>query len=140
MTSVDLLPIGRIASATGASVSAVRYYEDIGMIDAAGRVGGKRRFHPDTVGRVNFIRRAKEAGFSLEEIHLILDDTAGGWKDLVDEKIVELDRRRERLDLMIAMLADIRDCGCKVVALCPWSETSPDTDPLMTTEHAGTPS
>ncbi len=119
MTSTELLPIGSVAASTGASVSAVRYYEDIGMISAARRVGGKRRFHPETVGRVNFIRRAKEVGFSLGEVRSILDDEAGGWSDVVDDKIDELGRRRARLDLMIAMLVEIRDCGCDAVVSCP---------------------
>jgi len=119
MNAVALLPIGEVADATGVAVSAVRYYDEIGVITATARVGGKRRFDPDTVGRVSFIRRAQEAGFSLEEIRTILDDAQGGWHDLVEEKLAELSERRDRLDTMIAMLGEIRDCGCEVVASCP---------------------
>jgi len=115
----ELLPIGGIAAQTGATVSAIRYYEELGMIEARTRVGGKRRFHPDTIGRVSFIRRAQEAGFALGEIRLILDDDAGGWLGLVDDKIADLAKRREKLDWMISMLREIRDCGCQVVASCP---------------------
>ncbi|MCL1593704.1 MAG: MerR family DNA-binding protein [Actinomycetia bacterium] len=122
MTSTELLPIGSVAASTGASVSTVRYYEEIGMISVASRVGGKRRFHPETVGRVSFIRRAKEVGFSLGEIRSILDDEAGGWLGVVEDKIDELDRRRGRLELMIAMLKEMRDCGCEAVASCPRSD------------------
>jgi len=117
--NVELLPIGGIASETGSTVSAIRYYEEIGMIEARTRVGGKRRFHPDTIGRVSFIRRAQEAGFTLGEIRLILDDEAGGWLGLVDDKIADLAKRREKLEWMISMLSEIRDCGCEVVASCP---------------------
>ncbi len=119
MSAVALLPIGEVADSTGVAVSAVRYYDEIGVITATARVGGKRRFDPDTVGRVSFIRRAQEAGFSLEEIRTILDDAQGGWHDLVEEKLAELSERRDRLDTMIAMLGEIRDCGCEVVASCP---------------------
>ena len=119
MSAVALLPIGAVADSAGVAVSAVRYYDEIGVITATARVGGKRRFDPDTVGRVSFIRRAQEAGFSLEEIRTILDDTQGGWHDLVEEKLAELSERRDRLDTMIAMLGEIRDCGCEVVASCP---------------------
>ena len=119
MSSTRLLPIGELAETTGIAVSAVRYYEDIGVISAATRVGGKRRFDADTVGRVNFIRRAQEVGFSLDEIRTILDDEAGDWRDLVDHKLVELHGRRDRLDSMISMLAEIRECGCGAVASCP---------------------
>ncbi len=119
MSAVALLPIGEVADSAGVAVSAVRYYDEIGVITATARVGGKRRFDPDTVGRVSFIRRAQEAGFSLEEIRTILDETQGGWHDLVENKLVELSERRDRLDTMINMLAEIRDCGCDAVASCP---------------------
>jgi len=119
MSAEALLAIGEVADSTGVAVSAVRYYDEIGVITATARVGGKRRFDPDTVGRVSFIRRAQEAGFSLEEIQTILDDAQGGWHDLVEDKLAELSERRDRLDTMIAMLVEIRDCGCTVIASCP---------------------
>ncbi|MCH8229044.1 MAG: MerR family transcriptional regulator [Chloroflexi bacterium] len=119
MRSTHLLPIGEVAKTTGIAVSAVRYYEEIGIISAVTRVGGKRRFSPNTVGRVNFVLRAREAGFCLDDIRTILDDTAGGWRDLVESKLTELTGRRERIDTMIAMVAEIRDCGCGAVATCP---------------------
>ena len=120
MSSADLLSIGEVARTTGVAVSAVRYYDEIGIISAAARVGGKRRFGPETVGRVNLVRRAQEAGFSLEEIQTILNDEDGRWRDdLIEHKLVELSKRRDRLDTMIAMVREIRDCGCQVVAACP---------------------
>lgn len=124
MSSTDLLPIGEVAKNSGISVSAVRYYEEIGVISSATRVGGKRRFDPATIGRVSFIRRAQEAGFSLEEIGTILDDETGIWRVLVDDKLIELTERKGRLETMISMLAEIRECGCGAVAACPLVTTS----------------
>ncbi|MCH8130026.1 MAG: MerR family transcriptional regulator [Acidobacteria bacterium] len=124
MSSTDLLPIGEVAKTSGISVSAVRYYEEIGVISSATRVGGKRRFDPATIGRVSFIRRAQEAGFSLEEIGTILDDETGIWRVLVDDKLIELTERKDRLETMISMLAEIRECGCGAVAACPLVTTS----------------
>lgn len=124
MSSTDLLAIGEVAKTTGISVSAVRYYEEIGVISSAARVGGKRQFDQATIGRVSFIRRAQEAGFSLEEIGTILDDETGIWRVLVDDKLIELIERRDRLDTMISMLAEIRECGCGAVAACPLVTTS----------------
>lgn len=118
MTSSNLLPIGEVASSSGLSVSAIRYYEDVGLISAAERVGGKRRFDLRTIGRVLFIKRAQAAGFSLDEVQAILDDTAGGWSRLVDEKLAVLIRRRHELDQTIAALREVRKCGCEAVALC----------------------
>ena len=116
--TLELLSIGKVASSTGVAVSAVRYYDEIGLIETSARVGGKRRFSPETVGRVNFVQRAQEAGFSLAEIRLILDDTAGDWRDLVDAKLNELVHRRAELDAMIEMLTEMRTCGCEVVSTC----------------------
>ena len=110
--------IGVIAEQTGVSVATVRYYDDIGLITAAGRVGGKRRFDQSTVGRVNFVRRCQATGFSLEEIGLILDDSSGQWQRLVTAKVDELRRSRDELDRMIAILEEVGRCGCSVVASC----------------------
>lgn len=112
------LPIGAIAERTGLTVSTIRYYDEIGVIDSTERVGGKRRFAESTVGRVEFIRRARRAGFSLDEIRAILDDTRGDWRAIVDTKIVDLNDRRRELDGMLALLSEVRDCGCDVVATC----------------------
>ncbi len=124
MSSTRLLPIGEVAETTGIAVSAVRFYEEIGVISCAARVGGKRRFDPATIGRVSFIQRAQEAGFSLEEIGTILDDETGSWRVLVDDKLIELTERKDRLETMISMLAEIRECGCGAVASCPRVTTS----------------
>ena len=96
-----LLSIGAVATATGTTVSALRHYDEVGLVEVATRVGGKRRFDSDTVGRVNFIRRAQAVGFSLDEIGQILDDRSGQWHSLVESKLDELTDRRSRLDEMI---------------------------------------
>jgi DNA-binding transcriptional MerR regulator len=70
-------------------------------------------------GRVSFIRKAQEVGFSLEDIATILDDETGAWRGLVDDKLIELAERRDRLDTMISVLSEIRECGCGAVASCP---------------------
>lgn len=114
----EVLTIGEVARATGLAVSAVRYYDEIGLIESATRVGGKRRFDPGIVGRVSFVQRSREAGFSLDEIKQILDDAAGDWRNLVDAKLTELADRRDKLDEMIEMLQELRTCGCEVVATC----------------------
>lgn len=119
----DTLSIGIVAARTGLAVSAVRYYDEIGVIETAERVGGKRRFDGSTVGRVNFIRRSQDAGFSLEEIRAMLDDTSGEWRSVVDSKVAELKRRRDELGEMLELLGEMRDCGCDVVAACPAKDT-----------------
>lgn len=114
----ELLSIGQVAASTGIAVSAVRYYDKVGLIDTASRVGGKRRYATDVVGRVIFIKRMQEVGFSLDEARSVLDDSVGGWRDLVDDKVAELVDQRDRLGAMITTLEEIRTCGCEVVADC----------------------
>lgn len=113
------LAIGQVADKTGVAVSAIRYYEEIGLLETPDRVGGKRRFSIEAVGRISFVQRAKEVGFTLEQIGLILDDTGGEWRDLLDGKVLELEERRSRLDTMIDLLGEMRECGCEAVATCP---------------------
>lgn len=80
----------------------------------------------DDHGRVSFIRRAQSAGFSLDDIKLILDDQHRRWPELVRDKIAELQRRRDELDTMIDQLHEIGECGCHVVADCPRLDTRLD--------------
>ena len=127
MTTTALLSIGEVAAQTGSAPSALRYYEDVGLISTTTRVGGKRRFHPEVVGRISFVQRAQEAGFTLQEIAALLDDTAGTWRGLVDSKLDELRSRRDRIETMIQLLGEIRTCGCAVVADCPRLDHSVDS-------------
>ncbi len=119
MTTPVLLPIGELAAATGVAVSALRHYDEVGVIAPAMRVGGKRRFSADAVGLVNFVRRAQRFGFSLAEIRDILDDTSGESRQIVDDKLAALGARQVELATMIELLTEMRACGCQVVAECP---------------------
>lgn len=114
-----LLPIGELAAATGVTVSALRHYDDIGIITPTERIGGKRRFDSDAIGRVNFVRRAQRFGFSLVEIRDVLDDRSGQSHKLAQAKIEQLQARQLELAAMIELLTEVVECGCQVVAECP---------------------
>lgn len=67
------LSIGVVAKTAGVSVEAIRYYEKEGLLEKARRTeGGYRQYSPDVVRRLSFIGRAKELGFSLDEISDLL--------------------------------------------------------------------
>ena len=119
MTTDLLVTIGELAETTGTTVSAIRYYDEVGLVTPAARVGGKRRFSTDAIGRVSFIRRSQSAGFTLEDIKTILDDRAGQWPELVNDHLATLRSRRDQLDVMITTLEEVQRCGCSVVAECP---------------------
>jgi MerR family redox-sensitive transcriptional activator SoxR len=63
-----LLTIGEVARCTGVSTSAIRYYEEAGLLPEPERVGGKRRYEKEILRRLALIRGAKGAGFTLGEI------------------------------------------------------------------------
>ena len=66
---VSTYTIGETARRSGFSASALRFYEDIGLVDPSGRSdGGYRLYDDDSLGRLAFIARAKQLGCSLEEI------------------------------------------------------------------------
>lgn len=67
------LPIGEAAKQSGCAVSAIRYYEQIGLMDSALRsAGGRRHYAPADISRLLFIRRARDFGLSLNQIRDLL--------------------------------------------------------------------
>lgn len=119
MADQELLAIGDLSTQTGVAVSALRYYDERGIVQPVKRVGGQRRFSRDAVGRVSFIQRAKQAGFSLDEVSAILDDENRQWVEVVDNHLTNLRDRRRELDTIIELLEEIQRCGCEAVAACP---------------------
>jgi Cu(I)-responsive transcriptional regulator len=111
--------IGRAAGRSGISVKMIRYYESIGLIAAAGRTEGNyRTYDAADIDRLEFIKRSRSLGFSLEEIRRLLslwDDGARSSADvkaLVLHHIAELDSRIAALKAMrhtLKYLADACD-------------------------------
>lgn len=123
--SSDALSIGRLAERTGLAVSAIRFYEQKGLIASTRNVGDQRRFERATIRRLSFVRIAQKLGFTLAEIRAQLDGLPGGrtptardWERLsrrfgadIDERIAGLERLRDRLTQCIG-------CGCLSLAHC----------------------
>lgn len=87
-----MLTIGELAQATGMATSALRYWEDLGLIPAPARVGGQRRYTPDTVDAVGQILLLRDAGFTLTEIGELLHSREN-FRELAERKLKELDER-----------------------------------------------
>jgi MerR family redox-sensitive transcriptional activator SoxR len=117
--------IGEVAREAGVSVSAIRFYEREGLLPEAERMGGKRRFGPDAVKRLQVIDVAKQAGFSLEEIRALLDSIDRGapaheeLQALAGRKLPEIDALIERARAMRDWLAVASACGCESLEDCP---------------------
>ena len=119
------MEIGEVARRAGMRPSAVRYYEERGLIEPARRgAGGRRVYGVEAVERLALIVFAKSIGFSLEEIRALLfgfpDATPPGtrWSDLARTKLAELDAMTQRIESMRAALERISRCGCGDLDQC----------------------
>jgi len=94
--SEQLFTIGDVARRTGVAVSALRYYEEVGLMPLATRVSGQRRYPASTVQLVSVILLLQEVGFSLREMKLFLgwpSDPSVDWRALARHKMADLDER-----------------------------------------------
>ena len=67
------LLIGDVARRSGVQIETIRYYERAGVLPKPGRTGGgHRQYTPDQLNRLNFVRRSRELGFSLDEVRAML--------------------------------------------------------------------
>ena len=121
----DALSVGSLAERTGLAVSAIRFYEERGLIFATRDAGGRRRFERSTIRRVSFVRIAQGLGFSLAEIREQLDSLPGGrtptlrdWKRLSRRFRKVIDERIARLEALRAGLDGCIGCGCLSLAKC----------------------
>lgn len=101
---MKLLDIGEVAERSGVAASALRYYEEIGLIAAAGRKGLRRQFGPGTLVQLSLITLGKAAGFSLQEIAAMFGKD--GQPDLPRE---QLHARADALEAQIQELTVLRD-------------------------------
>lgn len=111
---VDLFNIGEVAERAGVSVDTIRYYERRKLLPTAPRANsGYRKFSTDTVERLLFIREAKELGFTLDEVAVLLSNNSvhecRRVHDLLTVKLVEIDEHLKRLKNFRRTLTKYRD-------------------------------
>ena len=125
MVEVKRFSVGELAARAGVATSALRFYEAHGLISSERNGSGHRRYRPDALRRVAFIRVAQRIGLSLDDIARVLallpsqrtptrDDwnkLSNQWLPRIDEQIAELELLRDRLDGCIG-------CGCLSLDTC----------------------
>ncbi|NQV94335.1 MAG: redox-sensitive transcriptional activator SoxR [Sphingomonadales bacterium] len=125
MLETKALTIGDLAARTGLSVSAIRFYEDKGLVEPFRSSGGQRRFLRSDIRRLSFVLIAQKLGLSIGEIQRQLarlphgrTPTQSDWtrigkamRGVIDTRIAELERTRDRLDGCIG-------CGCLSLKKC----------------------
>jgi MerR family transcriptional regulator, redox-sensitive transcriptional activator SoxR len=114
------LTIGQVASRAGINSSAVRFYEREGVLPPAERVSGQRRYGEDTIRRLEVIDIAKRAGFNLDEVRLLLNDTSGELplRELAQRKLPEVEALIARAEAMRDWLLKAQHCRCSSLELC----------------------
>ena len=117
------LSIGEVAAATGLHTSAIRFYEDAGVLPKADRVSGKRRYRPDTIDRLMLIRFCSRLGMRLVDIRQLLATPSGSrakeyWRRLVDGKLDEIAGLIDAARGVERILRESRDCDCVTLASC----------------------
>ena len=121
----ELLPIGQVADRTGLATSAIRFYEEQGLVRAERNTSGHRRFRRSAIRRLSFILIAQKLGYRLDDIkaqldHLPLDSapTDVQWEDLARRFRIELDERIEGLQVLRDKLDGCIGCGCLSLDRC----------------------
>ena len=114
-----MLTIGEVARQAGMRSSAIRYYEDIGVLPRPERVyGGHRRYSSRVFQQLAFIQLAQQAGFSMAEIQTLVsgfdEDAPLGvrWRTLAEQKLAELEVLITRAQGMKRLLEEGIRCQC----------------------------
>lgn len=123
--SETLISIGELAERAGVPHSALRFYEEQGLLKSVRTAGGQRRYARDMLRRVAFIRSAQNVGLRLEDIAVALAQLPESrtpnkgdwtrlskrWRTALDERIHALEALRDQLDQCIG-------CGCLSLTAC----------------------
>lgn len=118
---VELVPIGEAAERLGLRASALRYYEGRGLVRPATRRGGQRRYGPEGLRRLAFIKIAKELGLPLDTAAAVLDEPTEQWRAVIGEQIAELDELIARAQSAKAFLGHAQMCPAEhPVRDCPY--------------------
>jgi MerR family redox-sensitive transcriptional activator SoxR len=125
---VNELTIGELSERSGVATSAIRYYEDRGLVASRRTAGNQRRYPRATLRRLAFVRTAQRVGLALEEIEAALATLPSnrtptradwarlsrGWRPRLEARIEQLERLRDTLDSCIG-------CGCLSLRRCALS-------------------
>ncbi|WP_321877677.1 redox-sensitive transcriptional activator SoxR [Paraburkholderia bannensis] len=125
------ISIGELAKRSGVAPSAIRFYEEQGLISSSRTAGGQRQYRRETLRRVGFIRAAQAVGLNLSEIRSALE-TLPGQRTPTKRDWERLSRAwqpllQERIDGLIALRDQLASCvGCGCLSLTACSLYNPD--------------
>lgn len=119
------LTISQVAQRVGLKPSAIRYYEQIGILPAAHRISGQRRYDETALYRLTVVQRARQLGFSLDEIRGLFFGFRNGaraserWQQLSRRKLSELDDLKDWIESVRRLLKRMmQNCRCETMEQC----------------------
>jgi len=119
------LLIGKVAARTGVAVSAIRFYEETGLVAAGRNKGGQRVFAAADIRRISFIIISQKLGFTLKDIKAQLDllphkrtPTLKDWEKISQSFSVDIDARIAALTRLRDKLTGCMGCGCLSLQKC----------------------
>jgi DNA-binding transcriptional MerR regulator len=122
MDGVDTkLSIGEVARRSGVAATTLRYYEDSGLLRPPTRVAGRRRYDQSVMTRLEVIGCCKTAGFSLDEIRMLLTDADPGRpvsRSLAKAKLSDIDAQMATLRRAREIIEWALVCPCASVDAC----------------------
>jgi MerR family transcriptional regulator, redox-sensitive transcriptional activator SoxR len=122
---VSQLTISEVAQQVGLKSSAIRYYERIGLLPAARRISGQRRYDATALYQLAMIQRARQLGFTLDEIRQLffgfrnVTRVSERWQQLSRRKMSELDNLIEEIKSVQRLLKKmLKNCRCETLDQC----------------------
>ena len=118
------LNIGELARQAGLQTSAIRYYESIGLMPSPPRSSGWRRYDPEALDRLQVIKAAREVGFTVAEIAMLLNGFPHGtpasdrWRKLAKKKLPEVDELIARATALRELVQAGLNCTCGEIEMC----------------------
>jgi MerR family transcriptional regulator, redox-sensitive transcriptional activator SoxR len=118
------IAIGEVGRRAGLATSAIRYYERAGLLTKPARISGQRRYEPEILGRLEMIRIARDAGFTIAETRMFLAGSlntakpSARWQALAARKLKEIDAAIARARRMKTILSSNFKCGCETIEDC----------------------
>jgi DNA-binding transcriptional MerR regulator len=135
----DTFTIGELGAATATKVETIRYYERIGLLPKPSRTSGNyRSYAMAELGRLSFIRRARDLGFTLDQVRELLaladdrDRSCEGVDEIARSHLAEVERKLGDLEALRAELSSLLDqCSHQTISACRIIETLAPRSPSV---------
>jgi MerR family transcriptional regulator, redox-sensitive transcriptional activator SoxR len=121
---MPMLTISDVARQVGLRPSAIRYYEQIGVLPRPQRSSGQRRYDDAALYRLATLQRARQIGFTLDEIRKLFFGFRNGtppserWRKLSQQKLAELEQLVHSIKVIQLALQNSGKCGCASLEEC----------------------